>query len=164
MPADAKAPSFAFWALKDPESGNLDRIQIIKGWYQHGYPQEKIFDVAWSGERKPDPDSGKLPAVGNTVDIANATYSNDIGATQLVAMWTDPAFDPSQHAVYYVRVLEIPTPRWSTYDAKALGIDPPAGVAAAIQERAWSSPIWYTPAPELVKKAAAYPHLRQVFD
>ena len=163
-PSSVKAPTFAVWALKDPNSGNLDRVQIIKGWYINGYPQEKVYDVAWSDNRKPDPKTGKLPSVGNTVNIKEATYTNDIGDTQLSAVWTDPDFKPEQHAVYYVRVLEIPTPRWSTYDAKALGIDPPAGVDATIQERAWASPIWYTPDPKLVKKAPAYPHLRQVFN
>jgi hypothetical protein len=165
-PSSAKAPTFAVWALKDPDSGNLDRVQIIKGWYQNGYPQEKIYDVIWSDEdkRQIDKATGKLPPVGNTVNIKEATYTNDIGATQLRTVWTDPDFKPEHHAVYYVRVLEIPTPRWSTYDAKALGIDPPAGVAATIQERAWSSPIWYTPDPKLAKKAAFYPHLNQIFN
>jgi hypothetical protein len=141
----AKAPSFAVWALKDPESGNLDRIQIIKGWQKNGHGLEKIYDVALSDGRKSDPKTGKVPPVGNTVDIKKATYTNDIGDSQLSAVWTDPDFDPTLHAVYYVRVLEIPTPRWSTYDAKTLGIDPPEGVPATIQERAWSLPIWYTP-------------------
>jgi len=159
-----KAPSFAVWAMKDPDSGNLDRVQIIKGWYQNGYPQEKIYDVSWSDDRKPDAKTGKLPPVGNTVDVKNASYTNTIGDTQLSAVWTDPDFDPALHAVYYVRVLEIPTPRWTTYDAKALGIEPPAGVDATIQERAWSSPIWYTPDPKLVKHAPAYPHLHQIFN
>jgi len=163
-PARAKAPTFAVWALKDPESGNLDRVQIIKGWYQNGYPQEQIYDVALSDGRKPDPKTGKVPPVGNTVDVKNATYTNSIGDSQLAAVWIDPDFDPSHHAVYYVRVLEIPTPRWSTYDAKELGIDPPAGVAATIQERAWSSPIWHTPDPKLVEKAPSYPDLRQIFN
>ncbi len=163
-PDKAKAPTFAVWALKDPESGNLDRVQIIKGWYQNGYPQEKIYDVALSDNRKPDPKTGKVAPVGNTVDIKEATYTNDIGDTQLSAVWTDPDFDETQHVVYYVRVIEIPTPRWSTYDAKALGIAPPEGVAATIQERAWSSPIWYTPDAKLVKKAPAYPHLHQIFN
>jgi len=158
----AKAPTFAVWALKDPNSGNLDRVQIVKGWYQNGYPQEKVFDVAWSDDRAPDSATGKLPPVGNTVNIEEATYTNDIGSTELSAVWTDPDFDPAHHAVYYVRVLEIPTPRWSTYDAKALGKAPPAGVDAVIQERAWSSPIWYTPAPELVEKAPKYPNLHQI--
>jgi hypothetical protein len=144
-PASAKAPTFAVWALKDPQSGNLDRVQIVKGWQQGGHGHEKVYDVVWSDGRKPDPATGKLPPVGNTVDIKNASYTNDIGDSQLSAVWTDPDFDPTQHAVYYARVLEIPTPRWSTYDAKTLGIDPPAGVPATIQERGWSSPIWHTP-------------------
>lgn len=147
-PAAAKAPTFAVWALKDPESGNLDRIQIIKGWVDpvNGYPREKIYDVAWSDERVPDAETGKLPPVGNTVNVKKATYKNSIGDTQLSAVWTDPDFNPDMKAVYYVRVLEIPTPRWSTFDAVKLGVDPPDDVPASIQERAWSSPIWYTPA------------------
>ena len=156
----SKPPIFAVWALKDPNSGNLDRVQIIKGWYQAGYAREKIYDVAWSDGRTPD-SNGKLPHVGNTVNIKEASYTNDIGDAQLAAVWTDPDFDPSQHAVYYVRVLEIPTPRWSTYDAKALGIDPLPDVPATIQERAWSSPIWYTPPPKLVKKQDFYPGLQE---
>jgi hypothetical protein len=164
MPSGAKAPSFVVWAMKDPESGNLDRVQVIKGWYENGYPQEKIYDVAWSDNRKADPKTGKLPPVGNTVDVKNATYKNSIGDSQFSTVWTDPDFKPEHHAVYYVRVIEIPTPRWSTYDAKALGIAPPEGVPAAIQERAWSSPIWYTPDPKLVKKQEAYPQLFQIFN
>jgi hypothetical protein len=156
----AKSPVFAVWALKDPDSGNLDRIQIIKGYYKNGYPWEKIYDVAWSDNRKPDPKTGKLPPVGNTVDIKKASYTNSIGDNELMAVWTDPDFDPTLHAVYYARVLEIPTPRWSTYDAKALGIAPLDIVPATIQERAWASPIWYTPDPSLVKKAVSYPGLR----
>jgi len=163
-PAQATAPSFMVWAMKDPESGNLDRVQIIKGWYRGGYPYEKVYDVAWSDQREPDPDTGKLPPVGNTVDVPNATYTNDIGEAQLSAVWTDPDFDPSLHAVYYVRVIEIPTPRWSTYDAARNDLPLPTTVPATIQERAWSSPIWYTPDPDLVNQAAAYPNLRQVFD
>ncbi len=161
-PKRAKAPTFAVWALKDPASGNLDRVQIIKGWFQRGFARERVYDVAWSDGRKPDPKTGKLPPVGNTVDVENASYRNSIGDSQLAAVWTDPDFDPSQHAVYYVRVLEIPTPRWSTYDAKALGRPIPEGLPAAIQERAWSSPIWYTPDPKLVKKLDFYPGLQQV--
>ena len=156
----SKAPTFAVWALKDPESGNLDRIQIIKGWYKNGHPWEKVYDVAWSDGRKPDASTGKLPTVGNTVDIKNASYTNSIGDTQLSAVWTDPDFDESQHAVYYARVIEIPTPRWTTFDAKALGIEPPSDVPATIQERAWSSAIWYTPEAKLVQKQDFYPGLK----
>ena len=142
-----KAPTFAVWALKDPESGNLDRIQIIKGFINKwGRTDEKIYDVAWSDDRKPDPKTGKLPPVGNTVDVKTAKYTNDIGDSQLSAVWTDPDFDPKQKAVYYVRVLEIPTPRWTTYDAVGNNLPMPTDVPATIQERAWSSPIWYTPA------------------
>ena len=107
---------------------------------------EKIYDVAWSDNRKPDIKTGKLPPVGNTVDIKKATYTNDIGDTQLSAVWKDPDFDPTIHAAYYVRVLEIPTPRWSTYDAVRNNLPLPDIVPVTIQERAWSSPIWYTPA------------------
>jgi hypothetical protein len=153
-PGSAKAPTFAVWALKDPESGNLDRVQIIKGWSNKrtGFPAEKIYEVAWSDNRKLDAKTGKLPPVGNTVDIKKATYTNDIGDSQLSVVWTDPDFDPTMKAVYYVRVLEIPTPRWSTYDAVKLGVAPPKGVPATIQERAYSSPIWYTPATKMAKK------------
>ena len=159
----AKAPKFAVWALKDPESGNLDRVQIIKGWVNKwGRASEKIYDVAISDGRKADPKTGKVPPVGNTVDVKKATYTNDIGDSQLSAVWTDPDFDPSQKAVYYVRVLEIPTPRWTTYDSARNNLPLSPSVPATLQERAWSSPIWYTPAPELVKKADFYPGLRQI--
>jgi hypothetical protein len=153
-PDSAKAPTFAVWALKDPESGNLDRVQIIKGWSnpRTGFPAEKIYEVAWSDDRKLDAKTGKLRPVGNTVDIKKATYTNDIGDSQLSVVWTDPDFDPTIKAVYYVRVLEIPTPRWSTYDAVKLGVEPPKGVPATIQERAYSSPIWYTPEAEKMAK------------
>ena len=146
-PRFTKAPSFAVWALKDPERGNLDRVQIVKVWTNpaNGLPMEKVHDVAWSDGREPDPETGKLPPVGNTVDVAKATYTNDIGDSQLSAVWTDPDFDPKQRAAYYVRVLEIPTPRWSTYDSVRNGLPLSEHVPATIQERAWSSPIWYTP-------------------
>jgi hypothetical protein len=157
------------WALKDPESGNLDRVQIVKGWYDRGYAYEKVYDVVWSdADKRKHEDCGTkekpicsdlnkpLTPVGNTVDIKKATYTNDIGDTQLSAVWTDPDFDPAHHAVYYARVLEIPTPRWTTYDAVKLGIDPPTDVAATIQERAWSSPIWYTPSEDLIKRPETY--------
>lgn len=158
-PSGAKAPTFAVWALKDPESGNLDRLQIIKGWYDStGNGRQKVYEVAWSDNREMD-EQGKVPPVGNTVDVATATYTNSIGDNQLAGVWTDPDFDPSQHAVYYARVIEIPTPRWSTYDAVKLGIPPHPGAPTTLQERAWTSPIWYTPAPDLVKKADFYPGL-----
>ena len=142
-----KAPTFAVWAMKDPESGNLDRIQIIKGWSnpKTNYPEEKIYDVAWSDNRVIDAKTGKLPAVGNTVNVKKATYTNKIGDSQLSVVWTDPDFDPNIKAVYYVRVLEIPTPRWSTYDAVRNSLPLPTKVPATIQERAYSSAIWYTP-------------------
>jgi hypothetical protein len=147
----SKAPTFAVLALKDPQSGNLDRIQIIKTFVNKwGRSGEKIYDVAISDSRKADPKTGKVPPVGNTVNIKKATYTNDIGDTQLSAVWTDPDFDPSKRAAYYVRVLEIPTPRWSTYDAAKLGVEPLEHVPTTIQERAWSSPIWYTPSQELL--------------
>jgi hypothetical protein len=146
-PVSAKAPTFAIWALKDPESGNLDRIQIVKVFVNKwNRPDEKIYDVAWSDDREIDPETGKLPPVGNTVNIKKATYKNTIGDSQLSVVWTDPDFNPDEKAIYYVRVLEIPTPRWSTYDAARLGIEPLEAVPATIQERAWSSPIWYVPA------------------
>ncbi len=152
-------PSFAVWALKDPESGNLDRIQIIKVWANpaNGLPMERIYDVVWSDQdkRQIDKDTGKLPAVGNTVDATTATYTNDIGASQLRAVWTDEDFDPTVSTAYYVRVLEIPTPRWSTYDSVATGLPVPEGIPLSIQERAWSSPIWYTPDPDIIEQARA---------
>lgn len=138
------APRFAIWAIRDPESGNLDRIQVIKGWVDtSGVTHEKIFDVAWAGERQPDPATGKLPPVGNTVDASSATYINTIGAPQLATVWQDPEFDPAVESFYYVRVIEIPTPRWSTFDAKLLGIAPPE--PTSLQERAVTSAIWYKP-------------------
>jgi hypothetical protein len=145
-PGEKEAPSFLVWATKAADSGNLDRIQIVKGWLDAaGAQQEKIYNVTWSGERRLDKD-GKLPAVGNTVDGSKATYANSIGAAELAAVWSDPDFDPDLHAFYYVRVLEIPTPRWSTYDAVKLGVPVPGGLPTSIQERAFSSPIWYRPA------------------
>jgi hypothetical protein len=140
-----KAPSFLVAALKDAYSGNLDRIQIVKGWLDaKGKTHEKVFDVAWSGDRKPGKD-GKLPAVGNTVDVKNATWTNDIGAPELITVWKDPDFDPAQRAFYYARVIEIPTPRWTVYDAKRFGVKMDAKVPMITQERAYTSPIWYTP-------------------
>jgi len=143
--AATKAPTFTVWAAKDPDGANLDRIQIIKGWVDAaGEPQDKVIDVVWSGKRKPDA-KGKLPPVGNTVDVKAATYANTIGSAELMGAWTDPAFDPMKPALYYVRVLEIPMPRWTTYDAVRNNLPLLKDVPATIQERAWTSPIWYTP-------------------
>lgn len=141
------APTFIVWALKDPDDGNLDRIQIVKGWTKNTEIFEKVYDVAWSDGRRPDPRTGKVPPIRSTVNIKNASYTNSVGAVELKKVWRDPDFDPSLHAFYYVRVLQIPTPRWSTYDAKKLGIPPPTRVSPIVQERAWGSPIWYTPSP-----------------
>jgi hypothetical protein len=152
-PLKGKAPTFVVWAVKDPTSGNLDRIQIVKGWTKSGQSFEKIYDVVWAGERKPDKWTGVVPPIGSTVDIENATYTNSIGSVELKTVWTDPEFDPSLHAFYYARVLEIPTPRWTTIQAKQLGVAPPDVVAPTLQERAWSSPIWYTPSAEARKTA-----------
>jgi hypothetical protein len=145
-PGAGKAPTFLVAAVKDPKSGNLDRVQIVKGWLDAaGKQHEKIYDVAWSGDRKPGA-NGKLPPVGNTVDVKTATYTNTIGSAQLATGWTDPDFKAAERAFYYARVLEIPTPRWNTYDAARLKMPPLTKVPATIQERAWSSPIWYNPA------------------
>ena len=141
----ATAPTFTVWAMKDPDGANLDRIQIVKGWVDaHGEPHDSVIDVAWSGDRSPGQD-GKLPPVGNTVDVQAATYTNAIGSAELMGSWTDPGFDPAKPALYYVRVLEIPTPRWTTYDAARNGLALLEDVPATLQERAWTSPIWYTP-------------------
>ena len=144
-PEGVTAPNFMVYALRDPIGANLDRLQIVKGWQDaDGNTQEKVYDVAWSGDRTPDA-TGKLPAVGNTVDVANANWANTIGASELTTVWTDPGFDPALKAFYYARVLEIPTPRWTTYDAFRFNIDIPEGAPTSTQERAYTSPIWYTP-------------------
>ena len=138
-------PSFMVYALRDPIGANLDRIQIVKGWLDaDGRTHEKVYDVAWSGNRTVGAD-GKLPAVGNTVDVENANWTNTIGASELGTVWTDPAFDPAARAFYYARVIEIPTPRWVVYDAFRFGADIPEGAETIHQERAYTSPIWYTP-------------------
>jgi hypothetical protein len=140
-----KAPTFLVAALRDPIGANLDRIQVIKGWMDaKGELHEKVYDVVWGGNRKPD-GKGKLASVGSTVDVANATWQNTIGAPELIAVWKDPDFDPKQRAFYYARVLEIPTPRWTAYDAKRFGVKPLRGTRMTIIERAYTSPIWYTP-------------------
>lgn len=144
-PKGAKAPNIMIMALRDPEGANLDRVQVVKGWVDgKGQSQEQIYNVAWSDERKLD-ENGKLPSVGNTVDAVNATWSNNIGSAQLSTVWIDPDFKEELKAFYYVRVLEIPTPRWTTYDANRFSIDIPQGAPRSIQERAYSSPIWYQP-------------------
>ena len=146
-PGANAAPTFLVAALKDPLSGNLDRIQIVKGWLdRNGARQEKVYDVVWGDaeKRKPGRD-GKLPAVGNTVNVKEATWTNTIGDPELIGVWKDPDFDPGLPAVYYARVLEIPTPRWTAYDAKKYGITMPRAAEMITQERAYTSPIWYSP-------------------
>ncbi|HSP96294.1 MAG TPA: DUF3604 domain-containing protein [Candidatus Dormibacteraeota bacterium] len=150
-----KAPTFVVWAVKDPTSANLDRIQIIKGWTKNGQSFEKIFDVAWSGNRKTDKWSGRIPAIESTVDLEKATYTNSDGSTELKTVWADPEFDSGLHAFYYARVLEIPTPRWTLIQAVQAGVPPPDVVPLTGQERAWTSPIWYTPSAEARKNAPA---------
>lgn len=140
-----KAPAFLIRTLRDADGANVDRVQVIKGWIDaKGEQQEKVYDVAWSGDRKLGAD-GKLPPVGNTVNVADASYKNTIGAPLLLAYWKDPDFNAKESAFYYVRVIEIPTPRWTTYDAKFFGFKLLEGVPASIQDRAYTSPIWYTP-------------------
>jgi hypothetical protein len=139
------APKFMVYALRDPIGANLDRIQIVKGWLNSkGKTEEKVYDVAWSDDRQPGAD-GKLPPVGNTVNVATASFTNTIGAPELATVWTDPDFDPDQKAFYYARVIEIPSPRWTTYDAYRLGVEIPEGAPVSTQERAYTSPIWYSP-------------------
>ena len=143
--AGGDAPTFMVYALRDPVGANLDRIQIVKGWLdKKGKTHEKVYDVAWSDGRIPGAD-GKLPPVGNTVDLEAANWTNTIGASELAAVWTDPDFDPKLKAFYYTRVIEIPTPRWILYDKVRLGAKIPEGAQLIHQERAYSSPIWYTP-------------------
>jgi hypothetical protein len=144
---DKKSPTFLVAALKDPYGANLDRIQIVKGWLdEKGKTQETVYNVIWG-----DADSrelgadGELPTVGNTVDVANANWTNTIGDPELIIVWKDPDFDPSLKAFYYARVIEIPTPRWTAYDAKRFGVKMSTEVPMTTQERAYTSPIWYTP-------------------
>ena len=141
-----KSPTFLVAALKDPIGANFDRMQVIKGWLgKDGKVQERIYDVAVSGGRKIDADGRCKTAVGSTVDVPNATWSNTIGAGEFITVWKDPDFDPALRAFYYVRVIEIPTPRWTAYDAKYYGIKPLPGTRMTVTERAYTSPIWYTP-------------------
>ena len=144
-PKGKKAPTFMVFALRDPVGANLDRIQIVKGWMdKNGETHEKVYDVTWSGDREPD-DKGKLPPVGNTVDLEAANWSNTIGASELTTVWTDPDFDSQENAFYYARVIEIPTPRWIVYDKVRLGAELPKDAELIHQERAYTSPIWYKP-------------------
>jgi hypothetical protein len=141
----ADVPSFMVYAIMDPESGSLDRVQVVKGWVnEDGSLGEKVYDVAWSGDRKMD-ENGKVPSVGNNVNLEDATWSNDIGAVELSKVWKDPNFDATQEAFYYVRVIEIPTPRWTLYDKVRFGAELGPEIKLTTTERAYSSPIWYTP-------------------
>jgi hypothetical protein len=160
MGADLKAdgkggtPTFIVAAQRDPQGATLDRVQVVKGWVDSkGQLQERIYDVAWSGDRKPDA-AGKLPPVGNTVNLEKATYSNSIGADAFSTVWTDPDFQPEQRAFYYLRVLEIPTPRWTLYDKVRFGAEIDDSVPLVHQERAFSSPIWYMPKGRSAQKPA----------
>jgi hypothetical protein len=145
LKAAGGTPTFIVAATKDPQGANLDRVQVVKGWLDaKGETHEKVYEVKWSGDRKLDA-KGKLPPVGDTVDRAKATYANTIGAAELAAVFRDPDFDPAQKSFYYVRVLEIPTPRWALYDKLRFNETMPENVALVHQERAFSSPIWYTP-------------------
>ena len=145
-PPQGKAPTFMIKALCDPDGAYLDRVQIIKGWLDaQGEAHEKVVDVAWSGDRKADPTTGKVPPVGNTVDVKNATWTNAIGAPVLTGFWQDPDFNAEQLAFYYVRVIEIPTPTWQAYDAKRFAVTMPDYVPMTVTNRAYTSPIWYSP-------------------
>jgi hypothetical protein len=142
-----KSPTFLVAALKDPYGANLDRIQIVKGWLdKKGKTHEKVYNVIWSDTaRRKRSQQGKLPPVGNTVNVKEATWTNTIGDPELIAVWRDPDFDPALKAFYYTRVIEIPTPRWTAYDAKRFNVTVSKEVPMTIQERAYTSPIWYTP-------------------
>jgi hypothetical protein len=143
---DSKAPAFVIRALRDPDGANLDRVQIVKGWMDDkGELHERVYDVAVSDGREISADGRCKTPVGDSVNVEKATYTNSLGDALLLGWWKDPDFNPKERAVYYVRVLEIPTPRWTTYDAAFFGIDRPEGVPASQQERAYTSPIWYTP-------------------
>lgn len=149
----AGAPSFLVWAASDPSGPNLDRVQVVKGWARNGQSFEKVYDVVWSGDRKPDPTTGKVSPIASTVDIKKGRYENTIGSKELKASWTDPNFDPGIDAFYYVRALSIATPRWTTIQSATLGEAPPTVVPQTVQDRAWSSPIWYTPSAEARRAA-----------
>ena len=140
---DGKAPTFMVKAVYNSDGAYLDRVQIIKGWLV--ITHEKVIDLAWSGDRKPDPETGQVPPVGSTVDLKNATWTNTIGAPVLTGFWQDPEFNPAEYAFYYVRVIESPTPRWTAYDAKRFDIKMGDEVPMTVTNRAYTSPIWYSP-------------------
>lgn len=142
---DDKGPSFFVWASRDPNAGWLQRAQIIKGWVESGQSKEKIYDVACSDGLSPDTKTHRCPDSEAKVNLSDCSVSSDHGNVMLKAVWQDPDFNPEEHAYYYVRVLENPSCRWSTWDAIRLGIEPNPDLAATHQERAWSSPIWYEP-------------------
>ena len=144
---EGNSPTFLVAALKDPLSGNLDRIQIVKGWLdKKGNTHEKVYNVAWGdAESRPVDNNGNIPAVGNTVNVTSATWTNTIGDPELITVWTDPDFVPAQRAFYYARVIEIPTPRWTAFEAKFFAIKAAEEAPMIIQERAYTSPIWYEP-------------------
>jgi len=145
-PPEGAAPTFLASALMDPDGATLDRVQLVKGWVDaDGETHERVFDLAWAGDRQPGTD-GKLPPVGDTVNLADASWDNRTGAARLTAAWTDRDFDPAEPSFYYLRVLEIPTPRWTTYDAIRFAVGLPEDVPATLQQRAYTSPIWYDPA------------------
>lgn len=145
-PQNGKSPAFMIKAIYDPDGAYLDRVQVVKGWLdEKGATHERVTDVAWSDDRKPDPKTGEVPLVGSTVDVENATWTNSIGAPMLVGFWQDPDFNPEEYAFYYVRVIEIPTPRWTAYDTKRFGIEMEKQVPMTVTNRAYTSPIWYSP-------------------
>jgi hypothetical protein len=141
---DGRAPKFLVWAARDTDSVPLQRLQIIKGWLENGEPKEAVIDVACS-DGAVDPETGRCADNGATVNLETCAVSEDVGASQLIVVWEDPDFDPAEQAFYYVRVLENPKCRWSTWDAIRAGVAPNPNMHATIQDRAWSSPIWYRP-------------------
>jgi hypothetical protein len=145
LAAEGKAPSFFVWASRATDSAPLQRLQIVKGWMAGGESHEKVFDIACSDGLSPDSATQRCPDNGAKVDLATCAFSKDVGASELATVWRDPEFDASQRAFYYTRVLENPTCRWSTWDAIRTGVAPRPDMKAVIQERAWSSPIWYRP-------------------
>ena len=140
------SPSFIFSAFRDPTGANLDRVQIIKGWLdKSGKAHERIYDVAWAGARDINSNNGKLPPVGSTVNFDDATYDNSIGETYLSGIWIDPDFDPELLSFYYCRVIEIPRPRWTLKDSVFFDIELSREIPKVVQDRAYTSPIWYIP-------------------